>query len=475
MFENSLFQQLVEAGHSTGEVVGTDRFLVMVRGLDGVSVGALVLFETGDKGMVHEVSTSSVTVMNLNGESTSLGSLAVLEGNVLTTPVGEGLIGRVVSPLGQPLDSKGPIQFTGTSPVYSQAPGMIERSMLNEQLSSGVTVVDTLFPIVLGQRIAILGDTKSGKTSFLQQLGINQTNTDRVVVYVLIGKRRVEIDQLIRTLEDTGAIANSIVVVANMFDSLAQSYVAPYIGCAIAEYLWQNGRDVIIMYDDLSSHAKVYREVALLSGGNPGRDSYPGDMFFAHSSLLERAGKLASNGKTLTALPVVVTPSDDITAFLPTSMMSITDGQIIFDLTSFRQNIRPAVNAGLSVSRVGGRAQSARQKRIAGRIFRHLADYRQASEFAHFGSDLPPETQQALRRGKMINDVFQQTPSELFGIIEQQVVLETTLAADGLQTLNIGLLKRRARELAPTINSDADFDIISGQLLEETSIKKALA
>lgn len=472
MFDNNLFQDLVDAGHTTGEVIGTDRFLVTVRGLDGVAVGALVLFESGDKGMVREVLIDAVMVMNLSGESTPLGSLVVLENNVLTTPVGDNLIGRIVSPLGEPLDDKGPIQFAGSAPVYQQAPGMMERSLLHEQLSSGVTVVDTLFPIVLGQRIAILGDTKSGKTSFLQQLGINQLGTNRVVVYVLIGKRRVEIDQLIRTLQETGAIAHSIVVVANMFDSLAQSYLAPYIGCAIAEYLWQNGRDVVIMYDDLSSHAKIYREVALLSGGNPGRDSYPGDMFFAHSSLLERAGKLAANGKTLTALPVVVTPGDDITAFLPTSMMSITDGQIIFDLASFRQNIRPAVNTGLSVSRVGGRAQSSRQKRIAGRVFRHLADYRQAKEFAHFGSDLPAETQQRLRLGQMVNDVFQQTPAELFSLTEQQLMLETVLAADGLQSLNVGSLKRNAKELAPSVVSDAGFDTVSRQLLEMTTIKR---
>lgn len=473
MFDNNLFQQLVEAGHPTGEVIGTDRFLVTVRGLDGIAAGALVLFENGEHGMVREVLAESVIIMNLHGESTPLGNLVVLEDNRLTTPVGEGLVGRVVSPLCEPLDDKGPVQFSDSWPVYNQAPGMTERSVLNEQLPSGVTVVDTLFPVVLGQRIAILGDTKSGKTSFLLQLGTNQADTGRIVVYVLMGKRRVEIDQLINTLQETGAIKNSVVVVANMFDSLAQSYLAPYIGCAIAEYLWQSGRDVIIIYDDLSAHAKVYREVALLSGSNPGRDSYPGDMFFAHSSLLERAGKLASNGKTLTALPVVVTPSDDITAFLPTSMMSITDGQIIFDLTSFRQNIRPAVNAGLSVSRVGGRTQTDRQKQLAGLVFRHLATYRQANEFAHFGTDLPVETQQALKLGHAINEVFSQTPRELFTLTEQQLMLVAVLAADGLQTLNTGLLKRQVKELAAQVTNDADFDILGNQLLETTTIKGA--
>lgn len=474
MFDNNLFRQLVEEGYATGEVVATDRFLVTVKGLDGISNGALVLFESGQHGMVREVRRDTVIIMNLSGEDTPLGALVVLEDHQLSVPVGEGLVGRIVTPLGHPLDGKGAIQFSANWPVYNQAPGMVERSVLDQQLPTGVTVVDTLFPVVLGQRIAILGDAKSGKSSFVQQAGINQNGTGRITVYVLIGKRRVEIDQLIATLEETGAIESSIVIVANMFDSLAQSYLAPYIGCAVAEYLWYGGRDVIVVYDDLSAHAKVYREVALLSGGNPGRDSYPGDMFFAHSSLLERAGKLASNGKTLTALPVIVTPNDDITAFLPTSMMSITDGQIIFDLASFRQNIRPAVNAGLSVSRLGGRTQTDRQKRLAGAIFKHMATYRRANEFSHFGSDLPAETQQALRLGQAINEVFGQSPRELFSLTEQQLMLEAVLAADGLQTLNTGQLKTKAKELALRVKQDADFDTLGNQLFESTVIRQTM-
>lgn len=465
---------MVDSGQPTGEVIATDRFLVTVKGLDGIAAEALVLFENGERGMVREVRSDTVIIMNLNGEGTPLGSLAVLQDNIFTTPVGDNLIGRVVSALCEPLDGKGPIQFAANWPIYNQAPGMIDRSILNEQLPTGVTMVDTMFPIVLGQRIAMLGDTKTGKTSFITQLGINQTNTDRVVVYVLMGKRRVEVDQLISTLNDSGAITNSIVVVANIFDSLAQSYLAPYIGCTIAEYLWYNGRDVVIIYDDLSSHAKVYREVALLSGGNPGRESYPGDMFFAHSSLLERAGKLASNQKTLTSLPIVVTPSDDITAFLPTSMMSITDGQLIFDVATARQNVRPAINAGLSVSRVGGRTQTERQKKLSSSIFSYLATYRQASEFSHYGSEITPETQQSLNLGKSINEAFRQNQKDLFSLVEQQLILETVLAANGLQSLNIGLLKLKAKEMAPKVQNDADFDLIAGQLLETAKVQGAI-
>jgi F-type H+-transporting ATPase subunit alpha len=285
-------------------------------------------------------------------------------------------------------------------------------------------------------------------------------------VYVLIGKRRIEIDALLNRLNETGAMANSIVVVANVFDSLAQSYLAPYVGCSIAEYLWYHGRDVVIIYDDLSSHAKVYREVSLLEQVNPGRDSYPGDMFYAHSSLLERAGKLAANDKTLTVLPAVVTPGDDITAYLPTSIMSITDGQLIFDLATFRQNIKPAINSGLSVSRVGGRAQNKRQKKLSGALFKSLAAYRQAAEFSHFGADMAPETMQALKLGQQINEAFRQTPGELFTLTEQELILSAVLEAAGQRTLNIGLLKMKVREMAPSLKNEDEIDTAVKQLIE---------
>ncbi|HEU5187761.1 MAG TPA: sodium-transporting two-sector ATPase, partial [Candidatus Saccharimonadales bacterium] len=424
-------------------------------------------------GLVRSVEEDVVQVMNLETEDTRLGTLAVLQDNQVAAAVGEGLIGRIISPLGRPLDGKGAVKTQDAWPLYNQAPGIMERELLKDQLPTGVTVVDSLFPVVMGQRIAILGDTKSGKSSFLTQLGMNQKDSDRIVIYVLIGKRRVEIDQLMHTLTESGAIERSIVVVANIFDSLAQSYIAPYVGCAIAEYLWHNGRDVVIIYDDLSSHAKVYREVALLSGDNPGRESYPGDMFFAHSSLLERAGKLAKNSKTLTVLPVVITPGDDITAFLPTSIMSITDGQLIFDLASFRQNIRPAVNAGLSVSRVGGRAQTVRQKQLSSTIFKKMAEYRQAAEFAHFGSEIAPETKLSLQLGKQLEDAFRQSPNELFSIAEQELILQTVIRSAGQANLNTGLLKLQAKQLAPSVKTDAEFEQAVTQLLSAVTMGNA--
>lgn len=473
MYDNTAFEQLVALGNSTGEVVGVERFLVKIKGLDGAPIGALIMFQTGQRGLIREIREQHVLVLNLDTESTSIGTLAVIEELVLATPVGEALIGRVVNPLGQPLDGKGEISLTETRDVFSQAPGILERSLLKDQLYSGVTMVDMLFPVVLGQRIAVMGDTKSGKTSFLMQLGVNQTNTDRIMVYVLIGKRRVDVDQTIETLNRTGAMANSIVVVASIFDSLAQSYIAPYVGCAIAEHLWYGGRDVVIIYDDLSSHAKIHREISLLAQVSPGRDSYPGDMFFAHSSLLERAGKLASNDKTLTALPVVITPGDDITAYLPTSIMSITDGQIIFDLATFRQNIRPAVNTGLSVSRVGGRAQTSSQKLLSGVLMQRLAAYRQAQEFAHFGSDMSDESRQTLELGRQLHELLRQPPNELCSIAEQELMLRTVVIGEGRRSLNILSLKQQVRELAPSIENEADMDRVSKELLEKSVVEAA--
>ena len=470
MFDNAEFQQLIEKGYPTGEVVSSHRFMVTVKGLESVCVNAQVMFQSGQLGVVREVTPDGAVILNLTSESLEVGELAVLRSMSLTASVGEELIGRVVSPLGRPLDGKGAPVMSTEWPLFNRAPGLMERALLKDQLFTGVSIVDTLFPIVLGQRIAVLGDTKAGKTSFLLQAGVNQQDTDRIVVYVLIGKRRVEINQVLNTLNETGAMKNSIVVVANIFDSLAQSYIAPYVACAIAEFLWYNGRDVVIVYDDLTSHAKVYREISLLGHGNPGRDSYPGDMFYAHSALLERAGKLAKNGKTLTALPVVLTPGDDITAYLPTSIMSITDGQIVFDLATFRQNIRPAVNAGLSVSRVGGRAQSARQKMLSTGIFKLLASFRQASEFANFGADMSSDSRRILQMGHLLQEAFRQQMAERFTQLEQQLILETILASDGRYTINVGLLKEQARQLAPFVKAEADIDATVQKMLSQTSM-----
>lgn len=467
MFDNHRFQKLVEADNLTGEVVATNSFIVEVRGLEGIRLGAQVLFEDGQRGIVREAHGDRVILFNIDSERMALGTLAVQEREILEIPVGKELVGRVVTPMGEPVDGKGPIKTTKTSPIFNAAPGIMDRSMLNEQLESGVTAVDMFFPVVLGQRIAILGDSKSGKSTYLSQLSANQQHTDRLVVYVLVGKRKADIEVLLARLRDSGAMKNTIVVLADIFDALTLSYLAPYAGCAMAEHLWYSGKDVIIIYDDLTSHAEAYRQLSLLQEVDPGRDSYPGDMFYAHSSLLERAGKLLTTKKTLTSLPVVLTPNDDITAYLSTSIMSITDGQIILDLGVFRKGIRPAVNAGLSVSRVGGQAQTVRQKRLSGTLFKTLAKYKQAEEFSHFGSGLSKDALKDLTLGHQIYDALQQPPEQLLTLNEQQLMLETILLGGGAGEIDIDGLKEAVKPIASKLKTEEDFDKHEAELLKK--------
>jgi len=473
VFDNSNFQRLVEADNLTGEVVAVNSFIIQVKGLEGVPLGAQVLFEDGQRAIVREAHGDQVTLFNIDTERMALGTLAVVENNTLSVPVGKGLIGRVVSPMGVPLDGKGPIKTTETSGIFNAAPGIMARSPLNEQLVTGVTAVDSFFPFTLGQRMAILGDSKSGKSTFLSQLAAMQSDGSQIVVYVLIGKRKVDVEKLLRNLSESGAMEHTIVVQADIFDSLTQSYLAPYAACAMAEHLWygENGQNCIVIYDDLSSHAEAYRQLSLLQEVDPGRDSYPGDIFYAHSSLLERGGKLLSNMKSLTPLPVVLTPNDDITAYLSTSIMSITDGQIIFDLGIFRQGKRPAVNAGLSVSRVGGNAQTGRRKRLSGTLFKSLASYKQAEEFSHFSSQLSKETRHDLNIGKLINEILQQPPEELHSLAEQQLMLETVLISDGETAIDIPGLKQAVKKVAAEAKEDTDYDRIEADLLKQFTIK----
>ncbi len=460
VFDNAQFQKLVEAGNLTGEVTSTNRFIIEVKGLEGVRVGSQILFEDGQRGMVREAYGARVVLYNMNTEAMALGTLAVVEFDTIQVPVGKELIGRVVNPLGVPLDGKGAINTSKTSGIFTPAPGIMDRKMLDEQLASGVTAVDSFFPIVLGQRIAILGDSKSGKSTFLSQLSANQEGTDRIVVFVLIGKRKVDIERLLSDLEKSGAMEHTIVVLANIFDSLTQSYIAPYAACSMAEHLWYGGEDVIIIYDDLSSHAEAYRQLSLLQEVDPGRDSYPGDIFYTHSSLLERAGKLLSNDKTLTSLPVVLTPNDDITAYLSTNIMSITDGQIIFDLGYFRKGVRPAVNAGLSVSRVGGQAQTKRQKQLSTALFKALAKYHQADEFSHFSSQLSKETRIDLTRGKHLYQALMQPPEQLYSLPEQQLMLETIMKSEDDLPIDVVNLKLAVKEHAKEATDDTAYDTL---------------
>lgn len=443
---SQLYSRLVAEGQPTGEVVAVNRFIMTVSGCPGIMLGSQVVTESGSYGMVRAINDDLVTVDLFSAEAAEIGSGVVMYRPELVIHPSKSLLGRVVDPLLHALDDGPSILSKNEYQVFAKAPAFADRALLNRQLETGVTVVDTLFPIVMGQRIAIMGDAKSGKTSFAAQVAVNQARMGRVVIFVLIAKRKTDTEQLIDYLEHAGAMKNTVLVVADSLAALPLAFLAPYSGAAVAEYFWQHDNDVVIIYDDLSSHAKIYREMALLGDASPGRESYPGDMFHRHSSLLERAGKVQGTERSLTALPIMTTSNNDITSFLSTSLISITDGQLVFDVEEMQKGSTPPINVGLSVSRVGGRAQEALQKAMAQEIFVTLGAYRQASEFAHFGQELPDQYRSALRLGERIKMFFNQAPNEFYSLPEQQIMLKAAFLA-GNAELDMPAIKSSVKDI----------------------------
>ena len=423
------------------------------------------MFEDGSKGYVHHIFEDHIVILHLGTKPPSIGTIAVVQHNELVTKVGKDFIGRVISVTGEPLDGGPPIAADDVWGVFNDAPLLYERQQLDTGLETGIIVIDTLFPLMRGQRMAMLGDGKVGKSTLATQIALNQQDTDVIVFYALVAKRRSDVNALINHLKESGAMSKTTVIVSTLYDSLVMSHLAPYVACSMAEYFWQKiGQDVMVVYDYLTAHAHAYREIALLSGMSPGRDSFPGDMFYVHSSLLERAGKIAKNTKTFTCIPLVYAASGDITAYLPTNIMSITDGQWILDMDLFRDTKRPAISVGLSVSRVGGRGQIPLQRKQADLVFKSLTAYKTAAEFARFGSELSATAKADLSRGERLYKLLNQIPGERYNVRAQTLMIDIVLNLAEGETLDMAALKANAIKLAPKVKQDSDFDSVRDEL-----------
>ncbi len=408
-----------------GTVIEVGDGIARIHGLEKAMSGELLEFDNGVFGLVQNLEQDNVGGVILGGETlVKEGDTVRRTGRIMQVPVGEAMIGRVVNALGQPIDGKGPIATTETRPVEYPAPGIADRQSVNQPLQTGIKAIDALVPIGRGQRELIIGDRGTGKTAIAVDTILNQKGQDVICVYVAIGQKASTVARVVKTLEDKGAMAYTIVVAATASDSAPLQYLAPYAGVSIAEYFMYKGGHALCVYDDLSKHAMAYRAMSLLLRRPPGREAYPGDVFFLHSRLLERAAKLSKDlgGGSITALPIIETLAGDVSGYIPTNVISITDGQIMLESEAFYSGIRPAINVGLSVSRVGGSAQIKAMKQVAGRMRLDLAQYRELAAFAQFGSDLDKDTKAQLDRGaRMVETLKQPQYSPL--VVEDQVVV----------------------------------------------------
>ena len=415
-----------------GVVIASADGIVQVEGMDRAVYGEIVTFENGAKGMVESVEPGRLGIMLFDGaESVGVGTLVTRSGKRAGIPVGEKFLGRVIDPLGEPIDGKGPIEAEGYNPIEKQAPGILERQSVDTPLHTGILAIDSMFPIGRGQRELIIGDRQTGKTSIATDAILNQKNTGVLCIYVAIGQKASSIARVAEDLKKHGAMDYTTIVAATASDSAPLQYIAPYAGTALAEYFMDQGKSVLIVYDDLSKHAVAYRAISLLLRRSPGREAYPGDVFYLHSRLLERSCRMRDDlgGGSITALPIVETQAGDVSAYIPTNVISITDGQIFLESALFNAGNRPAVNVGLSVSRVGGAAQTKAMKKANANLRIELAQYKDMESFAQFSSDLDAETRRQLEHGKALMEMLKQPLYQPKSDAEQVVIL--TLASHG--------------------------------------------
>jgi F-type H+-transporting ATPase subunit alpha len=427
------FQAPVETA-DVGTIIEVGDGIARVRGLANAMASELLEFPGGVYGVTFNLEEDNVGVIILGDyEGLKEGDTVKGTGRIIQVPVGEALLGRVVDPLGNPLDGKGPVQTTQFRPLERIAPGVVRRESVNTPVQTGIKAIDSMFPIGRGQRELIIGDRQTGKTALAIDTIINQRAGDMVCIYVAIGQKLSKVAQVVATLETYGALENTIVVLAAASDPAAMQYIAPYAGCAMGEEVMENGvllngrlvKDALIIYDDLSKHAWAYRQVSLLLRRPPGREAYPGDIFYLHSRLLERAAKLSreQGGGSLTALPIVETQLGDVTTYIPTNVISITDGQIYLEPDLFYAGIRPAVNVGISVSRVGGKAQIKAMQKVAGKLKLDLAQFRELAAFAQFGSDLDKATRAQIDRGFRVQEILKQPQYQPVSVEHQALII----------------------------------------------------